>query len=432
VSSHGFQRWAALPFIVLALALQACEPEPEKAADGGGIEIPVPDEAAPEQAGKPEAEEATRPAPRGPSRLVLVPVDYDQLAGWAEDSLADALPALRLSCQRLEARGDGEPVGPRGLAGTVADWREPCAAFGAIDASDHEGVRVVFQAWFDPFQALDEDRPEGTFTGYYEPDLKGALTPASPKAMPLYRRPPDLISVDLARFRADLAGTQIVGRVAAGTLEPYLTRTDIETGALAGQNLELLWIDDPIDAFFLHIQGSGRVLLPGGSVQRVGFAASNGLRFRGIGRILLDEGLIGPGEASMQGVRAWLRANPDQAREMMRRNDRFIFFRFIDAKGPIGTQGVPLTAERSLAVDPAFLPLGVPLFLDTTWPGSDRPLRRLMVAQDTGSAIKGPVRGDVFWGSGEAALEYAGRMHQKGIYYLFLPRAVAERRKASN
>ena len=417
----GFLRWMTVPLIALVLSVTACEPEPEE--EKAAVEIAVPPE---------EAPVAQPPEEGRPARLVLRPASYGELPGWRDDALAEALPAMRLSCERLLTRGDDQAVGPAALAGTVGDWRGPCDALRALDAGDDEGVHVVFQAWLTPFKVMDEDRESGTYTGYYEPELKGSLTPRGPEAMPLYRPPPDLVRVDLERFRADLAGERILGRVEDGNLVPYHTRAEIDAGVLAGRNLELLWIDDPVETFFLHIQGSGQVALPGGSVQRVGYAGSNGLPFTGIGRALLDAGLISPAEASMQGVRAWLRANPDKAGEMMRRNRRYIFFRFVDADGPIGTQGVPLIAGRSLAIDPAFLPLGVPLFLDTTWPGSERPLRRLMVAQDTGSAIKGPLRGDFFWGAGEAALAEAGRMHQKGVAYLFLPHSVAERRKATN
>ena len=207
---------------------------------------------------------------------------------------------------------------------------------------------------------------------------------------------------------------------------------EIDAGALAGRGLELLWAADPVDAFFLHVQGSGRVIFPDGRVQRVGFAGSNGHSFYAIGRALIEEGIVSREESSMQKIRDWLRANPDKAREVMQRNARYIFFRTIDGDGPIGAQGVPLTPGRSLAVDSSLLPLGVPLWLDTTWPATDKPLRRLMVAQDVGSAIKGAVRGDFFWGSGEPALEQAGRMKQTGRYYLLLPKPVAERRETAS
>jgi len=196
---------------------------------------------------------------------------------------------------------------------------------------------------------------------------------------------------------------------------------------LAGEGLELVWVDDPVDAFFLHVQGSGRVILEDGRVVRIGFAATNGLPFTAVGQVLLDEGKVAPGEASVQHIRDWLHANPQEASEVMRRNRRFTFFRLIEGEGPIGGHGVPLTPGRSLAVDPSFMPLGAPVWLDTTQPGSAEPLQRLMVAQDIGGAIKGPVRGDFFWGYGEEALHHAGGMKETGRYFLLLPKAVARR-----
>ncbi len=250
--------------------------------------------------------------------------------------------------------------------------------------------------------------------------------------VPLYRRPPDLVTAKLGRFRADLVGLSVVGRVEDGALGPYPDRVEIEDGALAGQGLEFLWVDDPVDAFFLQVQGSGRVLLPDGSTLRVAFAASNGRTFYAIGRALIEDDKIPRDQVSMQSIRDWLRANPETARAYMRRNPRYIFFRTIEGDGPVGAQGVALTAGRSLAVDPHHLALGLPLWLDTTLPGGAGPLRRLMVTQDTGGAIKGPVRGDFYWGSGEAALAQAGRMKERGVYYILLPRSVAKRRDSTS
>jgi membrane-bound lytic murein transglycosylase A len=241
------------------------------------------------------------------------------------------------------------------------------------------------------------------------------------------------VTVRLGRFRADLEGEKLVGRVEGGELVPYYTRAEIEDGALDKDKLAFLWAKDPADVFFLHVQGSGLVTLPDGEVTRVGFEAHNGHDFVGIGRLLLDRKLIEPGHASAQGIRAWMRENPEKARQIMRENPRYIFFRPIDGEGPIGAQGVALTPGRSLAVDTRYIPLGAPIWLDTTWPGQrDEPLRRLMVAQDVGGAIKGVVRGDFFWGPGEAALEYAGRMKQDGRYWLLLPRSVVERRQLAS
>jgi membrane-bound lytic murein transglycosylase A len=364
--------------------------------------------------------------------LNLTARDFAVLPGWGEDRLSESLPALRRSCKALTKPPPDKPVGPDGLAGAVADWQGPCQAIDRVPDGDDAGLRAVLIAHFAAFQVTDGAEAKGLFTGYYEAELKGSLTPAQGYDWPLYRRPDDLVSVDLKRFDADLSGRRLLGRTEGGKLVPYHSRAQIDAGALAGRGLEFLWVDDPVDAFFLHVQGSGRVTLPDGSARRVGFAGSNGLPFYAIGRALIDEGRVDRDKVSMQAIRDWLRANPDQAKEIMARNKRYIFFRLIEGEGPVGAQGVALTAGRSLAVDPKHLPLGAPLWLDTTWPASDRPLTRLVVAQDTGSAITGVLRGDLFWGFGEAALEQAGRMKQTGIYYLLLPKAVAERRRTTS
>ena len=399
----GRRRTGAALALIAALLSTACERE--------AAEIPV---------------EAPAPA------LTLTPVGFAELPGWRGDRVSEALPALLKSCRRLLRAPAERMVGPAGLAGRVADWQAPCAALEAVAPGDDEALRTRIEAHFQPFLASNNGNAEGLFTGYYEAELRGALAADERYRWPLYRRPADLVTVNLARFRADLEGVRVVGRVADGQLVPYLTRTQIEEGGLEAQALELLWVDDPVDAFFLQVQGSGRVLLPDGSVARVGFAGSNGHAFYAIGRALIDDGVVSRDQVSMQAIRDWLRANPEKARAYMRRNPRYIFFRLIEGEGPVGAQGVALTAGRSLAVDPRFVALGVPVWLDSSLPGSDEPLRRLMVAQDTGGAIKGPVRGDFYWGSGEAALAQAGRMKQTGSYYLLLPKSVAERRASTS
>jgi len=366
-----------------------------------------------------------------PDRLTLTPVSFSDLPGWSRDSHGAALPALLRSCGRLAGVPDDRELGPSGpagpVAGTVADWRDACAALLALPSGDDPAVRSALERHFAPLAVGNNDETRGIFTGYYEAELRGSLAPDGRNGWPLYAKPPDLVTADLGSFRADLEGIRLFGRIEDGRLVPYHDRAEIEDGALSGQGLELVWIDDPVDAFLLHVQGSGRVILPDGEVLRVGFAATNGLPFTAVGQVLLDEGKVPPGQASMQGIRDWLRANPAEARDIMRRNRRFTFFRIIEGAGPIGGHGVPLTPGRSLAVDPTFMPLGAPVWLDTTWPGGGEPLQRLVVAQDIGGAIKGPVRGDFFWGYGDEALHHAGRMKQEGRYYLLLPKAVAQR-----
>lgn len=368
-------------------------------------------------------------APEPPEKGVLFsPVGWQALPAVLEDSLAEALPALVRSCDKFAALPADRPIGPEGLGGSAGEWAPACARIAALAPGDETSLRAVLETEFTAFLVSEDGRTEGLFTGYYEAELTGSRNKPAVPATPLYGLPDDLVRVDLGLFGDTFGKKKVLGRVDGRRLVPYYDREQIDgEGVLAGRGLELLWAHDPVEAFFLHVQGSGRVKLDDGSVVRVGFAGSNGLPFTGIGRLMLDEGIIPPSEASAQGIKAWLRAHPSQAEEILFRNDRYIFFRVIEGDGPIGSQGVALTPGRSLAIDPAFIPLGAPLFLETTWPGSERPLRRLVVAQDTGSAIKGPVRGDLFWGYGAPALEQAGRMKQSGRYYLLLPKAVGGR-----
>jgi peptidoglycan lytic transglycosylase A len=331
-------------------------------------------------------------------------VAFRDLPGWRDDALSEALTALLSSCKVLDAK----PADARiGASATAGDWRAPCKALAAAAAADG-ALRQAIEVWFVPFAVIDADGPEGLFTGYYEPELRGSRQQAAGYSVPLYRPPPDLVEA-----------------------QAYHSRKAIDGGVLAGRELELLWLDDPIDAFFLQAQGSGRVRLAEGGSLRVGYAANNGHPPTMIGRILVERGELTKEAATMQTVRQWLRDHPAEATALMQKNARYIFFREIPGEGPLGALGVALTPGRSLAVDPEVIPLGVPLWLDTTYPAgtpeAGQPLRRLVVAQDTGGAIKGAVRGDLYWGSGDEALRYAGPMKQRGRYYLLLPKTVAAR-----
>ena len=372
------------------------------------------------------------PKPPPPEALHLTPTEFTALPGWNDDRTDQALPALAASCKRLLAQPADKPVGPDGLAGTVADWQAPCAAAAALPAGDAPAARSFFQAAFQPFAARGNAGPEGLFTGYYEPELKGSLQPDPRFPVPIYRRPDDLVTVELSDFRADWKGQRIAGRVESGRLKPYYDRAAIDRGALRNKRLELAWTDDPVAAFFLEIQGSGRLVQPDGKVVRLGFSAQNGAQYVAIGRVLADAGDL-PRPVTAQAIKAWLAAHPERAAEMMEKNPSYVFFRALTTDGPVGAQGAVLTPGRSLAVDPAFLALGVPVWLDIAYPGEpgDR-LRRLVVAQDTGGAIKGPVRGDVFWGPGADADARAGSMQQQGHYYLLLPKSVAARREKTS
>lgn len=365
---------------------------------------------------KPEKESATFTA-----------VSFADLPGWGDDDPIPALTAFWRSCAVFAKASPDTPVGPQGIGGTAADWQEgACAKLPSTD--DAAAAEQFLVEEFSPYRVSGAAGSEGLFTGYYEPELAGSRHRSEKFAYPLYRRPADLVMVDLGEFRADLAGNSIAGRVIDGRLKPYLTRAEIDAGALAGQNLELVWLADSVDAFFLQVQGSGRVDLEDGGTTRVGFAAHNGHGFVSIGRILIEEEKLSKDQATAQGVAQWLKDHPDEAPALMARNPRFIFFRELEGDGPIGAQGTVLTAERSMAVDSSLLPLGAPFWIDTTWPSgtekAGQPLRRLMIAQDVGGAIKGAVRGDLFWGSGERALEGAGRLKQPGRYFILLPKTV--------
>lgn len=363
--------------------------------------------------------------PAGPDRVVLVPSDFDALPGWATDRAAQALPALLKSCDRIAKLPFDKSIGADGRGGTAADWYGPCAAAARVPAGDDGAARVLFETWFHPQLVTNQGRAEGTFTGYYEPELPGSRSRTPRFTVPLHAKPKDLVTLDLGKFRPDLGHDILAGRLVGSRLDPYPTRAEIEAGAIDGQAPAVVWLDDPVDAHILHIQGGGRIRLSDGAVVRVGVAATNGHRFVGIGKILKDKGKL-DGDTTMPAIRAWLKSHPAEARALMAENPRYVFYAPVAGDGPIGSQGVALTAERSLAVDTRFVPLGAPLWLDTVDPAG-KPLRRLVVAQDTGAAIKGVVRGDFFWGTGEAAFDKAGRMKSPGRYWVLLPRQTSPR-----
>nr|WP_254220351.1 MltA domain-containing protein [Burkholderia multivorans] len=322
----------------------------------------------------------------------LTPVAWQQVPGWQDDSLIGATAALRQNCVRL-AR---QPA-----------WQRACAAAERLDELDANGARAFFETYFTPFQFANTDGTlDGLVTGYYEPLLHGSRVRRGPYQYALYRWP--------AGYRAGAA---------------LPARAQLERSGILNGN-ELVWVDDPIEAFFLQVQGSGRVLLDDGSVMRVGFGGTNNQPYRSIGKWLLDRGELTPAQATMQGIKAWAKANPGRVDALLDTNPRFVFFREMPTKeeaphggadGPIGALGVPLTPERSIAVDPASVPLGTPVFLQTTRPLTNTPMNRLVFAQDTGSAIKGGVRADYFWGLGDDAGDLAGRMKQVGRMWLLFP-----------
>ena len=397
------------------------------------------------------------------SVATYTPVEVDALPGWITDSVAPALPALQRSCARFTKFPAEEVVGPGAIARPARAWQDACKALAQVTEGD-AALRAAFARDFTayrvgPVQTQDgaEDQAahdRGTFTGYYEADLNGSLTRSGNYQVPIYGRPRNLVTVDLKDFLSPsvelpsgvpaslvgrvmpIAGPDGQGAPRGGQVRPYYTRSEIDSeGAIAEDADVLVWADDPVAVHILHIQGSGRVTLPDGQVLRIGFAGHNGRAFKGIGSILLEAGELKPGEASMIGVREWLALHPAAATTYMNHNTRYIFFRRLDPAetdaGPIGALGVSLTPLRSMAVDPRYIPLGAPVWLDTADPDGVS-MQRLMVAQDVGAAITGVVRGDIFWGHGEAAFLKAGRMKSSGSYFVFVPRALGTSGAAAN
>lgn len=389
--------------LALAVGLTACEPDPQRTE--------TPSESPP---------------------VALVPATFEDLPGWVEDRHAAAIPALLRSCGPILRAPPDRPLGPSAIPGTARDFVPICKAAAALPSGDDAAARAFFMSWFELFKVTGGNKPDGLFTGYFEIEVKGATKRNARYNVPVYRKPDDHVTVNLGDFEPSLAGRSVVGRVEGNSFKPYFNRGDIQSGILNGRGLELVWLDDALDTYMLHIQGSGRVTLPDGRSARIGYDADNGLPYRSIGAELIARGELDRHKASWPNIRIWMERNPAKAKKLLAVNRRYIFFREITGDGPIGSQGVALTPGRSLAVDVGFIPLGVPLWLDTTWPGDkDRPLRRVMIAQDTGAAIKGPVRGDFFWGTGDAALAFAGRMKQRGRYYLLLPKGVVGRMAGS-
>ena len=330
---------------------------------------------------------------------------------------AAALAAFRKSCAGLTRRED--------LSGLTQpeDWQPACAAGANVVSGQEE---VFFR---DQFRAVTIAGGAGFATGYYEPEIAASLGPQPGYEVPLYRRPADLIDVPLGDFAASLKGRTVRGRVQGTRLLPYATREQIAGGALVGQQLELAWAADPYEAFFLEIQGSGRLRLPDGRIIRIGYDGQNGRDYVGIGRLMIEQGKLKRGKAGMAQIIEWLRANPAEAPAILNANPSKIFFRVLTGEGPVGAMGVAVTPFVTVAADPAFIPLGAPLLAQTTLTSDGAPFNRLMVAQDTGGAIKGANRIDLFLGPGAEAAAIAGAQSSPAQLVLLIPTAAAARIK---
>lgn len=353
--------------------------------------------------------------------VTLKSVNFNNLPHWPRVS-PQSLVAFDKSCKRILKRGENTSFGKLDQAGTYGDWQDACAALPSVDRTNGQAMARFFETYFTPYQVLNGNDSTGLFTGYYEASLNGSRVKTDQFNIPLHLRPDDLVMVQLGEFRDDLKGRRIAGRVIDGKLKPYETREDIVDGQWPHNNEVLIWVDSAVDAFFVQIQGSGIVTMQDGSTMRIGYAGQNGHPYYAIGRELIKRGALTKDKVSMQSIRSWLEGNPRQAAQVMNTNKSYVFFRELKGEGPIGGEGIALTAGHSLAIDRSLLPYGAPMWVNIDYPDNKTPIHRLMIAQDTGGAIRGPVRGDVFWGYGERAEYHAGQMKADGQYWIFLPK----------
>ena len=357
-------------------------------------------------------------------RPLFVETDIASLPGWNNDKVLNAFPALQKSCRSILKKLDRRHSSKKKLK-KHSSWQNVCDQI-TTNSFGEDSFREFLKSKFNAYQIRYRGSDEGLFTGYYEPTLDGSLKLSREYKTPIYPKPTDLIHVNLGEWKESLNNSRILGRVVGNKLKPYFSRSDISKGALDREITPILWLKSEIDAFFLHIQGSGRVVLPDGEVYRLGYAGKNGRKYYPIGRYLLEIGAIPKENISMQSIKKWLRENPGKKKDVMNMNPSYVFFRKLNGKdGPIGAQGVVLTSGRSLAVDRHYSKLGAPVWLSANFEDEEgEKLQRLMVAQDTGGAIKGPIRGDVFWGSGKIAERLAGIMKAKGSMYVFYPKSI--------
>ena len=361
-----------------------------------------------------------------PPKISYSPVKWTALEGWSQAEAEGLTQAMLKTCEIYLKRPADRPVHKEQTHfGTYADWRPFCTELPNQTVNQLKGY---YEAHLSPVKITEGDN-KGLFTGYYEPELKGAFDKTAETPIPLHRRPSDLLEADLGAFIPELKGKRIMARAEGKKLVPYHDRTQINTGILGDEQV-LIWVSDPVEKFFLQVQGSGRVRLPEGQSVHVGYAGVNGHKYVSIGKRMVEQGIMPLEEVSLQSIRQWLNENPEKRQEILETNPSYVFFQLNDG-GPYGTMGVELTTEHSLAVDPAYIPMGVPVFLSTTLTHEGgRPYNRALAAQDTGGAIKGAIRGDIFFGAGDVAELRAGHQRGEGALYLLLPRSlVAQKNK---
>jgi len=334
--------------------------------------------------------------------------NWEMLPDWQTMDLHPSWTAFLQSCHALRNK---------------PDWQLLCAQAAGLNHPDNDSIRLFFELAFTPYQVFNPDgTAHGLITGYYEPRLAGSRIRTARFKYPLYAPPDDLLTIDLGDVYPQLKNQRLRGRLEGHRIVPYFNRADIDRGN--GKSRVLFWVESPVDLFFLQIQGSGRIELANGRQVKVGYADQNGYPYVSIGKKLIEAGELKPEQATMQGIKQWGEQNPAKLPALLAKNPSYVFFRELpeSASAPLGALGVPLTGEYSIAIDPHTIPLGSPVFLSTTYPNTTAPLNRLMLAQDTGGAIRGAVRADFFWGFGDQAGNQAGRMKQRGQMWVLFPK----------
>ena len=344
---------------------------------------------------------------RGKGNIKLQQVDYEEVPGWEKDDHSKALLSFLNSCEKFASMGNSRSIGAQIGDIRVADFRDVCDIGGAIKGMSSKQAKNFFENWFAPFKVSSKGgNSNGLFTGYYEPEIRGSKVKTDTYKYPVYAKPKDSGSSSYSR-------------------------REIEEGALADKKLELLYVEDKVDLFFLHVQGSGRVILPDGATVKITYDGKNNQPYTSIGNYIIENNLIKEGGTSYDKIKLWLKNNPEKANEVMNVNASYIFFKITDKEYVVGAQGTPLIAERSLAVDNDIMPYGFPIWVNTKIKNKENTgyssYQKLLVTQDAGSAIKGVVRGDIFFGRGSGAEKMAASMNSLGNYYIFLPINVVDK-----
>ncbi|OGT31080.1 MAG: hypothetical protein A3E87_04140 [Gammaproteobacteria bacterium RIFCSPHIGHO2_12_FULL_35_23] len=353
---------------------------------------------------------------------------FAELPGWQQANLTNSLNAFKTSCSKTLSLPSNTIVGTPVLPLTVANWQGVCKAALKLHPVNQVAIRQFFEAWFNVYTVMNHHNPQGLFTGYYLPEFKGQLHYSSDYSVPIYARPSDLVTVKLGLFRLDLQGKKIAGRVIDGKLYPYsITQQQIDNGALVGKAKIIAWVAHRADRLVLQVQGSGIILLSNGQQVLLGYDGDNGQPYYPIGRWFLQNHIFPKNSLSMLAIYQWLIVHPKQGDVLIEQDPAFVFFTTLSGSAPLGTENIPLTAGYSLAVDNNIIPLGSPLWLNTNVPNVSNtshsvPLKRLFIAQDTGGAIYGGVRGDIYFGAGLQAATQASSMKQPGRYWLLLPK----------